>query len=142
MLLQPGDIGEALAWFTSKTGQEAELIILNPKNEHLAGEVADGIKVEFVGGVLRGEVWLSAADTFVTQELATDFSEDYEWGKRNKSNIRPVVPFGRPKRDLPMEKIVKLRAEGLGARAIAKRLQAEGIEVSFMTIYRAMKKEE
>ena len=41
--LAPTDIEDALSWFKNETGQEAKLFILNPKNEHLAGE-ADGAK--------------------------------------------------------------------------------------------------
>lgn len=80
-------------------------------------------------------------DTFVTPRLATSSLDSQLSEKRNKSNMRPMTPLGRPTRDLPVEKIAELRAQGLGARSIAKQLQAEGVKVSFMTIHRALKRE-
>lgn len=136
-----GDITKALAWFRDKTGQEPKLIILNRKNECFAKEAGDGIKVDYLGGCLASEVWLSSADNFVAPKLVTGFPDTQLLDKRNKSNMRPMIPLGRPIRDLPLEKIAKLRAQGLGARSIAKCLQAEGVRVSFMTIHRAIRRE-
>ena len=55
--LAPSDIPAAIEWFKEKIGQEPRLIILNPKNEHLAKEAGDSIAVMYRGGVLTWEVW-------------------------------------------------------------------------------------
>ena len=86
--LVPGDIQEALSWFKDKTGQEPKLIILNRKNEHLAREAGDGIKVDYLGGILSGEVWLSSSDTFIPHSSArTEATE-------SKSSLAKNQPIG------------------------------------------------
>jgi len=142
MQLQPDDIEEAIAWFKDKTGQEPKLVILNRKNEHLAEETGDDVKVEYLGGVLRGEVWLSATDNFVTPKSATGLNGDYEWGKRNEIQMRTIVPLGRKPIDLPMGKLLELRGQGLDFRAIAKRLIDEGIRTTHMAIKQAIDKKQ
>ena len=51
-------------------------------------------------------------------------------------------PRGRPKtykkRSLPNEKIMQLNKQGLGSKAIASKLQKQGIDVSFRTIARIL----
>ena len=137
--LVAGDVEEALAWFEERTGNEAKLIMLNPKNEHLAQEAND-IKVTYSGGILAGEVWLSPEDTFGTDFPRT--ANTIEWKSEcPKSDMRPIIPLGRPPLDLPIEKIFKMHSQGLGVRAIVKRLRDEGIQISRSTIHRAMKKE-
>ena len=49
--------------------------------------------------------------------------------------------FGTPLKDLPADKIKALRGQGLGTRAIVKKLREEGIKASRMTVYRAAQKE-
>jgi hypothetical protein len=46
---------------------------------------------------------------------------------------------GRPKIPLPEEKIKEMHAAGMGAKAIAGRLKAEGFNISYRTIYRYLK---
>jgi len=55
-----GDVAGAITRFKEKTGKEARLINLNPKNEKFAREAPDGVTVAYVGGCLAWEVWLSA----------------------------------------------------------------------------------
>ncbi len=164
MRLAEGDIQESCAWFKDKTGQEPKLIILNRGNEHLAQEAGDGMKVDYFGGVLRGEVWLSAADTF-----GTDFSRTLEatesksecpqaqpiqmYPEKQKTKMSTLNspsltvdnfrPRGRPKTykkfPLPDHKIKQLHKEGMGAKAIATQLKREqGIDVSYKTIQRVL----
>ena len=138
--LAPGDIEDALTWFKETTGQDAKLIVLNAKNERYAKEAGDSVKVEYLGGCLTGEVWLSAEDIFVTPKPYIQTDTDFEQKKRNEIQTRCFLPVGRPSLDLPTEKITELAAQGLGYRLIARRLQSEGIQVSHMAISRAMKK--
>ena len=138
--LAPSDIQDALAWFKETTGHDAKLIVLNPKNDHYAREAGDGVKVEYLGGCLTWEVWLSAEDNFVTQQAHIRTDTDLGQQRRNEIMIRRILPIGRPSIDLPMEKVTALAAKGLGYRAIAKTLQAEGIQVSHMAVSRAIKK--
>jgi DNA-binding CsgD family transcriptional regulator len=41
---------------------------------------------------------------------------------------------------LPLDRIVKLAADGMGSKLIARQLNADGIEVSYKTIQRLLKK--
>ena len=65
MSLGPSDIGRAVEWFREQTGQEPGLILVHPSKEDMAKENGN-IRVETRGGVLASEVWLSAAEHFVT----------------------------------------------------------------------------
>jgi len=140
MHLMPSNIEKALAWFKDKAGQEARLIMVHPNNEGLAKQNSNDIKVATMGGILASEVWLSSSDNFVTPSPARDFLTSQIEDERYKIETRPRIPVGRPCSDLPMEKILALHSEGLGARAIAKRLSDEGINVSYITVHRALKK--
>ena len=150
--LAPSDIPAAIEWFKEKIGQEPRLIILNPKNEHLAKEAGDSIAVMYRGGVLTWEVWLSAEDYIETPE------SHYKGGsaptglpahetKMSISNEPSVTmdnfrPRGRPKayekRELPEELIRQLSSEGMGSRAIASTLKKRAIIVSYKTIQRIL----
>ena len=66
MSLRPGDIARAIEWFAKRTGQEPRLILVHPTKEGMARGNAGNIRVEPLGGVLASEVWLSAAEHFVT----------------------------------------------------------------------------
>jgi hypothetical protein len=44
--------------------------------------------------------------------------------------------IGRPKKDLPVERVMALHKKGLGARAIANELWDDGIKVSYLTVHR------
>lgn len=162
--LANSDIGDALAWFKDKTKQEPRLIVLHPSNEHFAEEVGDGVKVAYLGGVLKGEVWLSAEDTFGSEsqdiEKATDakispfitqpIEIDEKTPKLKKSILNPTNVSmdnfrarGRPtsykKRPVPNDQIKQLSEQGMGARAIASKLKREkDIVVSYKTIQRIL----
>jgi hypothetical protein len=49
------------------------------------------------------------------------------------------ITIGRPKKELPVNRIMRLHLKGLGARAIAKELERDGIEVSYLTVHRLIK---
>jgi hypothetical protein len=54
---------------------------------------------------------------------------------------RPVIIRRGPKsKALPLERIAKLAADGMGSKLIARQLNANGIEVSYKTIQRLLKK--
>lgn len=46
---------------------------------------------------------------------------------------------GRPKKNIPLERIKTLSKEGMGVKAIARQLQREGCDISAMTVSRALK---
>lgn len=138
--LAPGDIEDSLAWFRDKAGQVPKMIALNPQNEHLADK-ATGIKIVCLSGVLAWEVWLSSSDNFVTPSLDTDFLKSQIRSNRDKTNMKPRLPLGRPPVDLPIEKILELHNKGLGVRAIANELEGQGVRVSYRTIHRAIKRD-
>lgn len=164
MSLVQGDIGRAIAWFGEVTGQQPELIMVHPSNEHIAMENSNGIRVQTLGGVLASEVWLSVEDNFVMPKLATDVvtesisgyfqaqpmeipTEKEKTKMSTLNSTSPKVdnfrPRGRPKTykklSLPDDKIKQLHKEGLGAKAIASKLKREqGIPVSYKTIQRVL----
>jgi hypothetical protein len=54
---------------------------------------------------------------------------------------RPVIIRRGPKsKALPLERIAKLAADGMGSKLIARQLNANGIEVSYKSIQRLLKK--
>jgi hypothetical protein len=54
--------------------------------------------------------------------------------------VRPIVHPGPKSMALPIDRIVKLAADGMGSKLIARQLNADGIEVSYKTIQRLLKK--
>jgi hypothetical protein len=54
--------------------------------------------------------------------------------------VRPIVHPGPKSMALPLDRIVKLAADGMGSKLIARQLNADGIEVSYKTIQRLLKK--
>ncbi len=154
------DIPKALAWFKEKTGQDAKKICLHPSLASL--EVPEGIQVELVGGCLAWEVWLSddgsvvparitQADVILGHENAEVVSSyppgimSTLTGKKSEVDIiQPSVgKVTREKRgpkftELPEDLIRQLAGEGMGSKAIASRLKAEGLEISYKTIQRRL----
>ena len=53
---------------------------------------------------------------------------------------RPIVHPGPKSMALPLDRIVKLAADGVGSKLIARQLNADGIKVSYKTIQRLLKK--
>ena len=134
--LVPEDIAKAMAFFSRQTGTETKAIGLNPKNEKLAGEAGDAIQVSYSPGILLWEVWLSANPTvnFVTPKTAMALGE-IQAVERNKTQTQPITIVGRPPTELPVEKVLELKAQGLGSREIAKK-----VGVSHMTVIRVLRK--
>jgi hypothetical protein len=54
--------------------------------------------------------------------------------------VRPIVHPGPKSMALPLDRIVKLAADGVGSKLIARQLNADGIKVSYKTIQRLLKK--
>ncbi len=143
--IAPSDIPTAIEWFREKTKQEPRLIILNPKNEHLAKEAGDSIRVMYLDRVLTWEVWLSPESHFKGDSTSTGLPAHET--KKSISNEPSVTmdffrPRGRPKhyekRELPEELIRQLSSEGMGSRAIASTLKKRAIIVSYKTIQRIL----
>lgn len=143
--LAPSDIPAAIEWFKEKTKQEPRLIILNPKNEHLAKETGDSIRVMYLDRVLTWEIWLSPESDFKGGSASTGLPAHET--KKSISNEPSVTmdifrPRGRPKhyekRELPEELIRQLSSEGMGSRAIASTLKKRDIIVSYKTIQRVL----
>lgn len=62
-------------------------------------------------------------------------------GKKFTMDIFPPAPAvrrGSKKKSLPMELIAQLAGQDLGSKAIASRLKADGIAVSYRTIQRQL----
>lgn len=58
--LVSGDIRKAIEEFQEATGALPDVISLNPKNQaQAAAEVPPDIKVDYIAGISRGEVWLA-----------------------------------------------------------------------------------
>jgi len=49
------------------------------------------------------------------------------------------VKYGRPKADLPLDKILELSSQGYSCRAIAKELEKQGIKTSKDTVNRLIR---
>ena len=160
--LVPGDIRAGLAWFKETTGRDTRLIVLHPKNERYAKEVPEGIAVEFLGGCLAWEVWLSAADK-ITKAPDGNLGGEKPQGvvgytprimaipnpqKNSIAIIKPSVgkvtreKRGPKQKPLPVELIIKWAGEGMGSQAITTRLKNElGIDIGFRTVARVIKGE-
>jgi hypothetical protein len=54
--------------------------------------------------------------------------------------VRPIVHPGPKSMALPLDRIFKLAADGVGSKLIARQLNADGIKVSYKTIQRLLKK--
>lgn len=49
---------------------------------------------------------------------------------------------GRPRKEIPLERIKALSKEGMGVKTIAKQLQREGCDISAMTVVRVLRRGE
>jgi hypothetical protein len=143
--LAPHDIPAAIEWFREKTKQEPRLIILNPKNEHLAKEAGDSIRVMYLDRVLTWEIWLSPESHFKGGSTSTGLpARETKMSISNEPSVTMDIfrPRGRPKhyekRELPEELIRQLSSEGMGSRAIASTLKKRDIIVSYKTIQRVL----
>jgi hypothetical protein len=58
----------------------------------------------------------------------------------DKLSRSAVIRRGPKNKALPLERIAKLAADGMGSKLIARQLNADGIEVSYKTIQRLLKK--
>lgn len=130
--LTPGDIGKARACFRAELGTEAKVIGLNPKNKVLASEVEDYIRIIYCPGILVWECWMSAdpTESFVTPVSDRDVLQAQIERKRNKTTALVRTSPGRPPLKLPVKKMLKLKAQGLGSRRIAKELGVSHMSVS------------
>ena len=143
--LASSDIPTAIEWFREKTKQEPRLIILNPRNEHLAKEAGDSIRVMYLDRVLTWEVWLSPESDFKRDSTSTSLpAHETKMSISNEPSVTMDIfrPRGRPKhyekRELPEELIRQLYSEGMGSRAIASTLKKRAIIVSYKTIQRIL----
>ena len=158
--LVKGDISRAISWFKDNTGQEPKQICLNPNCERLAVEAGDSIQVNYVGGCLAWEVWLSAEESFKTPKLAplkvdptqTIDAKDKEvllhtnaplepsvTKPSHGKEIRPIISLGgRPKKNIPIDLVHKLSEQGLSTTDIAKKLKAKGCIVSRIMVSRIL----
>jgi hypothetical protein len=213
MDLLGSDIEQAISWFKEQFSTEPNLICLHPKCQQLAGEVPEGIKVEF-HHALAHEVLMAATEKvdlvktdhtgkffchscltgrpldarspderycrscylYLTEEMImakennkkkaawwpemttaekTTPTEGFEKCAKttNKNSTNETLPTGvfaqlpvekikadggsggRPVKDLPVERIKDLYAQGGKVTDILKQLKAEGYEVSRRTIY-------
>ena len=134
-----GDIAKAMTWFKETTGQDAKLIVLHHKNERYAKEAGETVEVKYLGGCLQWEVWLSAEDgsTTVLSHLDEALESMVHCDKKKKHTNARV---GRPYLDLPSKRIQDFVSQGLSCRVIASKLQAEGINVSYRSVHRVIKK--
>jgi len=159
--LARGDIPEAIIAFKEQTGQEPKLLILSPKNEKFANEIPEGIAVNYMAGVLLGEVWLSAFENWgcpPTLETPPDATRSTTGLGQNSTThidstgILSTVKPQKKKRSqkpargrskiikLPERKILAFAAAGMGAKLIKAKLQEQyGIKVSLRTITRLSK---
>ncbi len=46
---------------------------------------------------------------------------------------------GRPRKEIPLERIKEMSKEGMGVKNIAKQLQRDGDDISAMTVVRALR---
>lgn len=157
------DIPRAIEWYQENTGKLPHLIALSPKNVGFEGSIPDGIELRYVGGVLRGEIWLAASEPVpmrlvpslpklspakiktVPQDVVLNMQT-----VKNKKTTVCIIPPTTPKvtrekrrgpkqRDLPVELIERWSGEGMGSKAIAARLKRESdIKVHYSTISRIL----
>jgi len=77
-----------------------------------------------------------------THNLSTSYSKNIIADKLNPPvPVRPIVHPGPKNMALPLDRITKLAAKGMGSKLIARQLNADGIEVSYKTIQRLLHKE-
>jgi hypothetical protein len=74
-----------------------------------------------------------------THNLSTSNSKNITVDKLDPPvPVRPIVHPGPKNMALPLDRIAKLAAEGMGSKLIARRLNADGIKVSYRTIQRLL----
>lgn len=156
--MAPGDVREAINWFKETTGQEAKLIVLNPRNEKYANEAGEDIVVEYSPGCPSWEILLSPVDNYIRQNTPNpnlgqgkpiqgvnhlngnlSILEDKKISMDKLKAVTPKVTRKKPGpkiKELPEDLIKQLNEQGLGSNAIATSLKSKGIEVSYKTIQR------
>ena len=158
--LAPGDINESITWFKEKAGIDPQLIMLCPKNKAFAGEIPDTIDVIFLGGVLRGEIFLSASKNWGAHQTLQTPPETTK-SKSGVTKIQDPAPDaktvfvtqgppvkirrrvnggGRKKIKLPERKILAWASVDMSPKNIAAKLRDKNIiDVSAGTIRNFLK---
>jgi len=140
--LKPDDVRRAVEVFERKFGQRPLALGLHeacaPQIKAAAEEM--GIMVHHPPGMLAHEIWLNPSESFVTRSSGISSLQLQIGEERNRIQARTLIPIGRPPIELPMQKLLELRNQGLGTREIAKKLREEGLKVSHMAVYRALRK--
>lgn len=158
--LGPGDIKEAVNRFKEQTGHNLGLIMLCPKNERFAEEIPEGIEVDYRGGILKGEVWMSPEKSWGEVSLtsksggffekqgvmdgstifATVNEKNFEVAKIKSQPLKTTMQKktetrGRKPLKLPERQILAMSSAGMGSKQIAARLKDKySIKVSFRTV--------
>jgi len=140
--LKPDDVRRAAEVFERKFGQRPRALGLHEDCDLQIKAAAEemGIMLYHPQGMLAHEIWLSPSESFVTRSSGISSFQLQIGEERNEIQTRPLIPLGRPPTELPMQELLELRNQGLGAREIAKKLGAEGLKVSHMAVYRALRK--
>jgi hypothetical protein len=63
-------------------------------------------------------------------------------GSGQTSKVLLPSKSGRPKKNIPLDRIRELSQKGMGVKAIAKQLQREGSDISDMTVVQALRRGE
>lgn len=164
--LEPDDLQEAMGAFEEKFKRKLAAIGLHKdvigKVKSAAQEL--GITVLHPKGMLAFEVWMypelprkskslhgeipsdgrilatTKFDPFPSCQKCDKVSRYLSVGLSPSTALsaRPKAQRGRPKLALPVEKIKRRGKRGLGAKAIARQLKAEGYSVSFRTVHRIL----
>jgi len=129
------DISKAVSWFEKETVEQVNSITLNPQYKGLC----DDDRIRFSSGCLAWEIWLSAEAVErkispITSEKVKIPAENHkEVLTRTKSeNNRalqnlarpPVLSLGgRPRKNVPVDRIKELSKEGMGVRDISRKLK-------------------
>ena len=164
--LDRDDLQEAMGAFEEKFKRKPAAIGLHKDVSGKVKAAAEelGITVQYHNGILAFEIWMypeapripETPDRKIASEgrilATTKFGPVPSCQKCNKVSrylsdglwpptplsVQPKAQRGRPKLALPVEKIKRLGKRGLGAKAIATQLKAEGYLVSFRTVHRVL----
>ena len=100
-------------------------------------------------GIRRKPWWISKTGSEKTVRAVEQHTHNLSTVKGQKTSmdilalpvpIRPIVHPGPKNMALPLDRIAKLTADGMRSKLIARQLNADGIEVSYKTIQRLLRK--
>jgi hypothetical protein len=147
--IEKPDIAAALHWFQEQTGSDARFARIHPRLSSLAGEFPKTVDVILNGGTSAWSIDLAATLPVPRKDTNSDYPvvSGHFTGEKGCDNDEDMkiggddVVTGNTRAKTAIDDVIKgFVDQGLGCRVIAEQLSLTGIDMSYRTVARHIKK--